>query len=135
MRGGADGVAPKGAGALGPAAAFAVAKAAVRSLTAELKSARSRVISALELVSAAISSRVCARSLRTTIQPAENAAAARHPTSVAAGHTQLECAASFGGGAMESLAGMMGKDSRISVMMRPAKLSKLATMKRRMSTA
>src|ERR1700721_401474 len=113
--------------------AEAAVSAAVRSLTDADRSARARCNSALADVSPATSPRDFAKSSRVANQLAANAAARRQAavSPVVQGQTVFLEGAGGGGG---SGAGA-GIELRTSLTMREAKLSRLATMKRRTSAA
>src|ERR1700716_1625894 len=119
--------------AIPPAPLEAAANAAVRSLIDEPRSTRARCNSALADVKPAISLRALANSSRAMSQHAANATAMRHAAAPPAAHGHTGFA--VGGGAVSCERAGAGIELRTSLTMRVAKLSRLATMKRRTSTA
>ena len=112
--------------------ADAADSAAVRSLTVADSSERACCNSAFADVSPAISVRDFARSSRVFSQPAPSTAAARHATATPKAQGHLGAAARAGVGGNSKVGA--GIESRTSLTMREAKLSRVATMKRRTST-
>src|SRR5271155_3851740 len=112
--------------------ADAADSAAVRSLTVADNSERACCNSAFADVNPAISARDLAKSSRVFSQPAPSTAAARHttPTLKAQGHLGRAARAGVGGNSNVGV----GIESRTSLTMREAKLSSVATIKRRTST-
>src|SRR5258708_1996506 len=107
---------------------------AVRSLTVAERSRRVRCNSALACVNPATSARDFAKSSRASSQQAANETAIRQAAAIPAaqGHVGRAARAVGGGG---SSTGGGGIELRTSLTMREAKLSRLATMKRRTSAA
>src|ERR1700688_4087661 len=107
------------------------ANAAVRSLTDAERSRCARCKSALVDVRPATSARDFARSSRAMSQHAADEIAMAHPPAMPVAQRHVGRAARAAGGGPST--GGAGVESRTSLTMREAKLSRLATMKRRTS--